>query len=175
MKVSMLSIDELIPTQCHIRNFDLVLSMIDFVREGGLFRKENLITPAPLIGISIFEDGLKYIRDGHHRTLAIWLAGRKLLKEGEYQLENFKYSHFEEINLEKGWVTPFNPRAEVRIADFSSFKKSLSKDPTLVIDQIVNAREQKQYFHERKCCHIAHICSSCLFPNCRFTNRKFAV
>ena len=139
----MLPIDDLIPTQCHIRDFDLVLSMLQFTREGGIFLKENLKNQeAPLISISVFEDKLKYIRDGHHRTLSVWLSGRKYLKEGEYKLEDFKYSQFEEINLEKGWVTPFDPRTEVRIGDFVPFKKSLENGETIT-ERILEGRKQK--------------------------------
>ena len=63
------------------------------------------------------------IRDGHHRCLATYLGGRAYLRHDEYRIEVYTYEMYAEINFVAGFVTPFDPRTEVRIPDFGSFRE----------------------------------------------------
>jgi hypothetical protein len=117
---------DLLPLQdgCRLSQEEL-LGMWEFVCDGGWFNEESLKKHNPnrisLIAIVQTEDGKKWIRDGIHRVCMIHLLGRDL-REDEYFLEHRPYSQFTDPNLEGGWVTPFDPRTEVRRADFHEFK-----------------------------------------------------
>jgi hypothetical protein len=41
----------------------------------------------------------------------------------EYQVTAWSYEQYQEVNLAAGWVTPFDPRAEVRVADLVAWKQ----------------------------------------------------
>jgi hypothetical protein len=45
---------------------------------------------------------------------AILLGGRHYLRSDEFLIEDRKYSEFLEINFAAGWLTPFDPRTELR-------------------------------------------------------------
>lgn len=128
-----LSIDLLIPTQRAIRNSRQIETMASFVRKGGVFDRDALdryadelgLRSGPLVQIERFEDGLMYPRDGHHRLIGMLLGGREHLLSGEYQISERRYSEYEEINLEIGWVTPFDPRIEIRKEDLSDWKRQV--------------------------------------------------
>jgi hypothetical protein len=113
-----------------------ILEMIRFVEYGGKFTTENLIKHNPnrlsLIAITQFEDLQLFIRDGFHRTAAIILGRHgsdipqtSVLFEDEYVIEPMTYDMFLEINIRNGWYTPFDPRTEVRKADFFDFKEEV--------------------------------------------------
>ena len=89
------------------------------------FNQETLAAHDPqrtsLIALVVTEDGKTWIRDGLHRTAVIHMFGRTLLPD-EYTVDEIPYAKFMEINLNKGWYTPFDPRTEVRRADFHHFK-----------------------------------------------------
>ena len=92
------------------------------------FNLETLTAHDPsrvsLIALVVTEDGKTWIRDGLHRTAVIHMFGRRL-EPDEYTVDEIPYAKFMEINLKKGWYTPFDPRAEVRRADFSHFKEMI--------------------------------------------------
>jgi len=133
-----IKIEDLIVTQNILRNFDQIDDMVDHVSIDGLWTSEVLrdfnswATRFPtksqnntehLIAISEFPDGLKYIRDGHHRCVATLLGGRSYLLDDEYVLTKRTYEDYMDINLDVGWVTPFDPKTEVRLSEFMDFKK----------------------------------------------------
>jgi hypothetical protein len=127
----MLSLSNLWVMQENLRQTNL-LEMIKHVRQGGLWdieyltkysQKNSLSRISPLIQISRFEDNLLYLHDGHHRCVATWLAGRHHLEDSEYQIRDWTYTSYLEINHDNGWYTPFDPRIHVRAADFANFKK----------------------------------------------------
>jgi len=72
----MLEIDKLGITQDHLRNPEQIPGMIDFAVSGGHFNKESLLDfrdmPENLVEVSRFEDGALYLRNGHHRVVAIY-------------------------------------------------------------------------------------------------------
>lgn len=122
-----MNIDELIVTQSGIRDTEQLFRMTEFVKSGGIFSPEALAKNykghdvPKKIAISIFPDGKKYIHDGHTRVLSIFLAGRDL-REEEYFIKNWTYDEYLQTDRKKGWVTPFDPRIETRLADFITFK-----------------------------------------------------
>ena len=76
-----------------------------------------------LIAITRFDDGNLYLRDGLHRTTAIYLARReKVLYDSEFKFEDMTYDMYLEPAPEKGWYTPFDPRTEVRLPNFLDFR-----------------------------------------------------
>lgn len=142
-----MQIDSIIPTQNDLRNIDQMKAMIDYVKTGGIFSNESISffdifskensrnekRQPPLIKIACFEDGKKYLHDGHHRTTSIFLGNRKFLYPEEYVIENWKYKDFLEINLDQKWYTPYDPRSEARICQIKHYKdqiKDLIKNNT---------------------------------------------
>jgi len=124
-------IDTLIVTQHRLRYIDHVPSMIKFIEGGGVWTKDVLEKYAaihhpgkvsPLIQISRFEDGLEYIHDGHHRILTMYLGGRHHLHPEEFEVTEWTYSQYLEINLKAGWFTPYDPRTHCRKADLALYK-----------------------------------------------------
>lgn len=86
------------------------------VGNGGRLRK-------PIIA-NRFEDGRIAIRDGHHRLQVLAALGRTHLSvPDEIRLENLTYAQYREVDFSQGWVTPFDPRTEVRLAQLGGFKK----------------------------------------------------
>ncbi len=77
---------------------------------------------SPLIQISKFPDGL-YVHDGHHRVVSTYGAGRFYLTKDEYEITEWTYGQYLEINLSAGWYTPFDPRTHCRKPNLSKFKK----------------------------------------------------
>lgn len=129
----MLQLHDLFVMQSGLRNAEQIGNMVEFVRSGGIFDKAALLLPyananvlqPPLIKIARFEDGALGIHDGLHRSFSIWKAGRKVLLPEEYEIEDWRYEDYNEINFANGWYTPFDPRREVRLPDLNSFKKKV--------------------------------------------------
>jgi hypothetical protein len=116
-----------------IRHRHQVVEMAWLVRDGLFWTRDVLCahankyhTPVPhLIAIARFPDGRMMIRDGHHRCLATYIGGRAYLRHDEYIVETYTYEMYAEINFEKGFVTPFDPRTEVRVPDFTAFRQEV--------------------------------------------------
>ena len=131
----MLEIAKLGITQEHLRNPEQIAGMIDFAFAGGHFNKESLLDcrdlPENLIEVSRFEDGALYLRNGHHRVVAIHLAERTFLYDDEYSITDWRYSNYSRIKFFRdngewqGWVTPFDVKTQVRIGDFLDFKRQI--------------------------------------------------
>src|SRR5262249_2243988 len=116
-----------------IRHMQQVVEMARLVRAGLFWTNDVLrayahahdIPLAPLIAIARFPDGWMMIRDGHHRCLATYLGSTAYLRHDEYRIEAYTYEMYAEINFVAGFVTPFDPRTEVRIPDFGSFRQAV--------------------------------------------------
>jgi hypothetical protein len=159
----MQKISEIIPTQCEIRDWNVFESMLQFLYEGNIFSQDKLCgNHKGLIIIAKFEDGCKYFRDGHTRSLAIFATGRHEIHEEEYKVEKYTYSQWEEINTKAGWVTPFDPKTEIRIADFWNYKNSVPNDELTAMKAICFARRKGVYSHCRS--NVLHIRD--LFKRC---------
>lgn len=128
----MILLESLIVTHNDLRDWSSIDHMVAFVEKGGRFTSQYLLEYAmenqiervsPLIQIAKFEDGVMYVHDGHHRVVAIHLAGRTHLDAEEFQLTDWMYSQYLEVSNEHGWYTPFDPRTHVRLPDFAAFKR----------------------------------------------------
>jgi hypothetical protein len=113
---------DLMPTQDGFRNIGQLKRMVEFVRAGGVYDRKSLEAFGDyhsLIGITRFEDGRHFIRDGFHRVSSICLSNtRDRLFDSEYVIEEMKYSEYTEVNIENKWVTPFDPREFARDGNF---------------------------------------------------------
>ena len=150
-----INLDNLYVTQSSIRNWDRVVRMIDFVRNGGIFTNEFIqqyhndessINHQPM-KIKIMPDDKHFLHDGHHRAIALWIAGRKELYPEEYTTHNWpSYESFSEVNLSVGWVTPLDIREEIRYPDVVPFKERVLMLP---------CEDQLDYImaHKSEYCH----------------------
>jgi len=118
-----LRVENCFVSQHGLRNIGQLKDMVGFIKENGRFNKEGLSSSGPLIQITRFEDGQLYIQDGHHRLCAIILAGRPFLFGDEYEISDWKYSQYEEINFSVNWVTPYEPRTMTRNPDYGDYKQ----------------------------------------------------
>jgi hypothetical protein len=123
-----LKIEDLLVTQNVLRNFKQIDGMVEHVNHSGLWNiralnEFNQDFVEPLIAISEFPDGKRYIRDGHHRCFATLLSGREYLANDEYVITPMTYEQYMSVNFDVAWVTPFDPRNQVRLSDFMDFKK----------------------------------------------------
>lgn len=135
--------------------------MTEYVRDKNLWTAENLKThaamygrsPSPLIQISEFEDGRRFVHDGHHRCVATVMAGRMELEDSEYEISKWTYDLYAEVNHKNGWYTPFDPRVHVREADIGGFKAESRErflaDPVAAEEWIRD--NPHQYRHDRVC------------------------
>lgn len=110
-----LPIATLIPTQAGLRDWTLARSLAEQVRAGRTFDR---VGEKP-IEVSVFEDGRRYVHNGHHRVVAVHLAGRAALLPTEYAERAWTYAEYAAWNPTAGWVTPFDPRTEMRVADLT--------------------------------------------------------
>jgi hypothetical protein len=125
----MLPIDQLIVMQQSIRDREQIKSMVEYATAGGLWTQQRIDTHAKAHGrkaypiyITRFPDGDLMIHDGHHRVMATCIAGRHALKEEEYVIRDWNYESYNEVAFDRGYVTPFDPKTEVRLDDFADFK-----------------------------------------------------
>lgn len=124
-------IKDLTVTQDGFRNDYQITDMIAYAANGGAFHQRAIIEHknnhrAKLITIAVFQDGRKFIHDGHHRVASIYLSGRDFLYNDEVELKHWSYNDYIQPNLGAGWITPFDPRIEVRISDYTSFKNTVT-------------------------------------------------
>lgn len=156
--MSVLRIEECFITQQGLRNVSQLKSMVEFVKGGGHFNKDGLKAPGPLIHIVRFEDGQLYIQDGHHRMCAMVLADRPFLWGDEYVVEDWEYQDYKDVNSDVGWLTPYDPRIEVRYPDYSDYKHEvqsyLNKKGKSVAIEYINHHShlyscQRNFYHIR--------------------------
>lgn len=140
-----LHFSELRITQDGLRNRSQLDAMIEFVKRGGIFTRDVIteyLHSSRLVGVNEFEDGRKFVHDGHHRLVAIKLSGvRDFLYPEEYFITKLPYARYTKANFSNGWYTPFDPRTHVRVCDFGVFKDQ-------VIDLANDSPEQAIEFIE---------------------------
>lgn len=129
-----MDLNKLLVTQHGLRNLEQLPAMVAAARNGVLFTNETLVSyaiindirPSPLIEIAEFEDGARYIHNGHHRAVAIYIGrhSQRLFPE-EFFVRKWKYSDYTDIVLPH-WVTPFDPRIETRCAELKGWKQTVN-------------------------------------------------
>lgn len=137
---------DLMVMQSGLRNIDQIEGMIDFVEKGGFWTNEVLKHYAlennrkvcPLIEIVCFPNNQYMIHDGTHRSVSIYLAGRNYLRFDEYLVKKWTYQNYLEISFENNWVTPFDPRTEIKIADIGEFKKKALEISKISLEESIN-------------------------------------
>lgn len=133
-------------------------SLIEDTRAGAVFDKKRLRSrdgSTALVAVTKFEDGRLMICDGLHRVTAIMVARptSALLPE-EYLIYEMPYDKFLEINFEVGFVTPFDPRFEVRVADWHDFRREVQERLRDGIDPVPFIRQNRSvYASPRERCH----------------------
>lgn len=110
---------DLIPTHNRLRNPELVekflgnLSMLDKSIES----KEDKISVGEI-------DGSLYVFNSHHRIVAVDIAfGR--IEESLLNIKSYTLEQMLSVNLDIGWVTPFDPHFFCRIPDFRILKDKI--------------------------------------------------
>lgn len=100
--------------------------LVDHVRAGRRLDPAALAAhgrDATPIGVTRFEDGRLMLRDGLHRATAVMLGRADgTLDASEVVIEDMTYAMFLAPALAAGLYAPFDPRTEVRIADFRGFR-----------------------------------------------------
>lgn len=145
MENEKLLLSGLVVTQNALRNIEQIGGMMQHIINNGRWTKDALTswggTHNNLISIVQFSDGVKGIHDGHHRCVATLLGGRNYLYPSEYELCHRSYADYMCVNLDAGWITPFDPRTEVRLGNFLEFKdfvyELLEKDVDAAMEYIV--------------------------------------
>jgi hypothetical protein len=106
-------------------------AMLDFVRAGGIYSlpldSSTNTARQRCILIERVADGTLYVADGLHRVVSV-LLGRNppLLWPKEFTVREVTYQMYAEIDPAGGWITPFDPRIEVRFANLATFKRDVS-------------------------------------------------
>jgi hypothetical protein len=138
-------IEGLIPTQQGLRQ--TITQMVKYIKCSGIWDQKALNNYshgfAPLINLSMFPDKKIYVHDGHHRITATVLGGRDFLYSQEYVLQQWTYEQYLEINLDVGWLTPYDPRTHCRKSDFRQYKKKiLALPPEEAVKTILNSKDE---------------------------------
>ncbi len=178
-----MKLKNLIITQESLRNESQICAMIDFIKGGGVFSEgvlkqfaiqESLGSVSPLIKLSLFEDGLEYIHDGHHRVISIYLGGRNELFDREYEISEWKYQDYLDVvflhpsDEWMGWVTPHDVRTHVRLPDFKVYKEAVkalfySQGKEAALEFVTS--NQHQYIKRRDFSTVEELALA-LSPNC---------
>jgi len=128
-------------TQEAVRNPQQLRELVQFVQAGGTFT-----------GICVFgfPDQQMFLHDGHHRVLAVFLAGREQLLPSEYVVIRSTYEDINSVFFEKCFVTPYDPRKEVRLGNFGDFKQT-----ALELFRQGKEAEARQYIAEQRSTYSA--------------------
>jgi hypothetical protein len=139
--------------QNELRYYDSIKSMVDYVRGGGIWHQESMdeyalqsnTKASGLIQLVEFPDGKIMLHDGHHRGVTTHLGLREKLHDNEFQITKWTYDAYLEINFKNKWVTPFDPRTHIRVADIYKFKRKILNIADL--DEALAAYTIKQSFN----------------------------
>jgi len=148
MENKKLLLSNLLVTQNALRNIKQLRGMMQHVINKGKWTKDVLASWGGnnnnLISIVQFPDGVLGIHDGHHRCVGTFLGKRDFLFPSEYELCHRTYEDYMCPNLDVGWVTPFDPKTEVRIEDVLEFKayvyQLLKKDVKAAVKHIIKSK-----------------------------------
>lgn len=140
----MLSYNNIIVTHNSLRNLDTFVSITNSFQDGTNVTNRIVIITT--------EDDVNYLVDGHHTVTAAMNAGVQFPKHLVKQ-ERYSYLELNSHNIPIGYVTPYNPKIEVRKPDFKWFKQAIlniynSGKPDWAVDCI--HRYRKSYIETRK-------------------------
>jgi hypothetical protein len=128
----MIPIHDLIISQETLRDPAKLVPMMEHVKKDLLWLPDECAKHAQKNGgngnpiyIARFPNGLMLLHDGHTRATATLLGGRDEFSEEEVVLKNWTYESYLTINWDVGYVTPHDPRTEVRLPEFFEFKKTV--------------------------------------------------
>jgi SAM-dependent methyltransferase len=118
----------------------------EYIKRLQLYVKKYGRLPGPLKLVE-FEDGRIFVHDGHHQFTSLKREGFETLREGvDFELSKFLYSDYTDINFSAGWVTPFDPRKSLRVAElggFKSFVQALRKvQPDVEVESFIRAHPE---------------------------------
>ncbi len=134
----MLEIDKLLVSQESI-DHKKIQSMKEHLETGGIWSVERLLSysenqsltrhghegiRSPLIAITRFEDGTLMVQNGHHRVRAT-REFREFLYDEEYIISDWQTHEYLQINFERTYVTPYDPRTHIRLLDFGDYKRKV--------------------------------------------------
>ena len=132
----MIQIDRITISQESLRKPEQLKPMIEFVRAGGVYTQKTLLQHrnpdcTPII-LNVFPDKFILARDGNHRITSILLAGRNHLIKEEYVIEKWDYDSAQKITFYRNpsrprWVTPFEPKTQVRIEELKPYKTKIQE------------------------------------------------
>jgi hypothetical protein len=120
--------------------------LIATARAGGTF--------APVY-LTRFEDGRLMLRDGLHRSTAVMLGRPSAsLDASEMLIEDMTYEMFRAPALAAGLYAPFDPIAEVRVADFRAYRDEVQRriDGGADVAAYI-AANRHVYVRPRRACH----------------------
>jgi SAM-dependent methyltransferase len=111
-----LHLHQIQPTQHGLRSEEQELLRLQaYVQGMGQF-------PKP-IAINRFEDGALYVRDGHHALEIAKRLGMGPLEPGRhFVMEQHTYDQYGRIHFGQGWITPFDPRQSLRLAQLNGYR-----------------------------------------------------
>jgi hypothetical protein len=106
----------IVPTHNRLRSKNNLIYFLDRFKSGKGYmdRKKKCHI--------CFVDGVYYLTDGHHETVAAYLTD--CLDFSQYSTEIFTLSQMLEYN-HPIWMTPFNPHLECRVPDYWEYKEKL--------------------------------------------------
>lgn len=128
-----IELNKLMVMQDRLRHTAQITKMVEFVKNGGFWTQEvlrqfavdnGLSRVCPVMEVIVLPDEHLMIHDGHHRAVSIWLAGRTYLRGDEYINKYWTFEDYLGVNFKNRWVTPFDPRTQIRIPDIGPFKKA---------------------------------------------------
>lgn len=167
MELSFNELCSLVPTHNRLRN----PHMIQVFRDEILSQKSG--KPKSIVfkhKITIFEcNGVKFLHDGHHRICAYYSIGFYSKNYRDFLIEEDKIYHqvvdidfFTKPNIAAGWVTPYNPFAQVRTPDFFHLKPKLFENYSTIerlLPLYTEPREVKTIDELYSVCDFSPVCS----------------
>ena len=170
--------------QDDLRHPAQIPEMINFVKQGGFWtqrvltdyaEKNQLTRICPLKEIIEFPDKKYMTHDGHHRLVSIFLGGRDYIREDEFVIKNWTYEDYLEINFSNNWVTPFDPRIEIRLAEIGKFKKhALDLSKTSVQESIDFIQSNKETYAKKRTVFTVQCLAELYLKEIRYKNKDFS-
>lgn len=110
---------KLIPTHNRLRNPELVKKFLGnlSILDKSIENKEDKISVGEI-------EGSLYVFNSHHRIVAVDIAfGR--IEESLLNIKSYTLDEMLSVNIDVGWVTPFDPHFFCRIPDFKILKDKI--------------------------------------------------